>query len=324
VITEYASCILFAWILANQGGVPVPVVPALLAAGALAGDGRLSIAAILTVSVGATLCADLAWYSLGRWRGARALDVLGRISPRAGKYVRHAQHVFIGHARMFQFGARFLPEMNPIAASLAGAARLSPARFVGYGAMSALVWSGAWVAAGYLLSSTLTEISPSVEIPLVGVGVVALLLYLPVRRVRRHHLLRALRAARISPDELKARLDRGDTVIILDVRAADEVAAVPYSLPGAIWVLPHELPRRSRCLPHDALVVLYGGGSKLARRARTTLYMNAAQHLYPHGLRKVRPLAGGLHAWHLRGYPVQPLGPPAGRQHGEVALVRRR
>ena len=151
----------------------------------------------------------------------------------------------------------------------------------------------------------------------------ALLLYLPVRRVRRHHLLRALRAARISPDELNARLDRGDTVIILDVRAADEVAAVPYSLPGAIWVLPDELPRRSRCLPHDALVVLYGGGSKLARRARTTLYMNAAQHVYSHGLRKVRPLAGGLHAWHVRGYPIQPLGPRLVASDGEIAPTRR-
>src|SRR6266849_3178332 len=90
VITEYASWILFAWILANQGGVPVPVVPALLGAGALAGSGHLSIAVILAVAVGATLCADLGWYSLGRWRGARALEMLGNVSPRAAKYVRSA------------------------------------------------------------------------------------------------------------------------------------------------------------------------------------------------------------------------------------------
>src|SRR6266850_5794308 len=102
VITDYAGWILFAWILANQGGVPVPVVPVLLGAGALAGSGRLSIAVILAVAVGATLCADLGWYSLGRWRGARALDVLRRVSPRAGKCVRHAEHAFVGHARTFQ------------------------------------------------------------------------------------------------------------------------------------------------------------------------------------------------------------------------------
>jgi membrane protein DedA with SNARE-associated domain/rhodanese-related sulfurtransferase len=322
VITENAGWILFTWILANQGGVPVPVVPALLGAGALAGSGRLSVAVILAVAVGATLCADLGWYSLGRWRGVRALDVLGRVSPQAGKYVRYAEHAFLGHARTFQLGARFLPELNPIAAGLAGVTRLSLARFVGYGVMSALLWAGAWVALGYLLNRTLTEISAYFEIPLVGLGVAALLSYFPVRRARRHRLLRGLRAARIGPDELKTRLDRGDTAIILDVRAAEEVAAVPYALPGAVWVLPDELAQRSRGLPHDALVVLYGGGSKPARRARTTLYMSAAQHLHSRGPRKVRPLAGGLHAWHLRGYPVQPLGTRL--IAGDVSGVRER
>jgi len=137
VITDYAGWILFAWILANQGGVPVPVVPALLGAGALAGSGRLSIAVILAVAVGATLCADLGWYSLGRWRGARALEVLGNVFPRAATYVRSAEHFFLGRPRTFQLVARFVPELNPIAAGLAGLTRLSLARFVGYGAVSA-------------------------------------------------------------------------------------------------------------------------------------------------------------------------------------------
>jgi len=308
VITDYAGWILFAWILANQGGVPVPVVPALLGAGALAGTGRLSIAVILAVAVGATLCADLGWYSLGRRRGARALEVLGNVFPRAATYVRSAEHFFLGRPRTFQLVARFVPELNPIAAGLAGLTRLSLARFVGYGAVSALTWAGAWVALGYLLNRTLTEISAHFHIPLLGFGVAALLLYLPVRRARRHRLLRTLRTARISPDELKARLDRGDTTIILDVRAADEVAAVPYSLPGAVWILPDDLAQRSQGVPHDVLVVLYGGGSKPARRARATLYASVAQHRCYRGIRKVRLLAGGLHAWHLRGYPVNPLG----------------
>src|SRR5207244_47877 len=187
-------------------------------------------------------------------------------------YVRCAEHVFLGHARTFQLGARFLPELNPIAAGLAGVTHLSLARFVGYGAMSALAWASAWVTLGYLLNRTWTEISAYFEIPLLGLGVALLLLYVPVRRARRHRLLRTLRTARIRPDELRARLDRGDTTIILDVRAADEVAAVPYALPGAVWILPDELAERSRDLPDDALVVLYGGGSKPARRARATLY----------------------------------------------------
>ena len=69
--------ILFLWVFGNQAGVPVPVVPALLAAGALAGTAG-DLTGILVLAVGATRCADLAWYSFGRWRGARALDWLRR------------------------------------------------------------------------------------------------------------------------------------------------------------------------------------------------------------------------------------------------------
>src|SRR5262249_54226211 len=56
--------------------------------------------------------------------------------------VHRARRVFTAHARGFQFGGRFLPEMNAIAAGLAGATKLSIVPFVGYGAMSALTWAG--------------------------------------------------------------------------------------------------------------------------------------------------------------------------------------
>jgi membrane protein DedA with SNARE-associated domain len=68
----------FLWVLVNQAGIPLPVVPAILAAGALA-RGAGDLAAILTVVVGAALCADLGWYAVGRWRGRRALTWFGRL-----------------------------------------------------------------------------------------------------------------------------------------------------------------------------------------------------------------------------------------------------
>jgi len=68
VIAAHAA--LFVWVLANQGGVPIPVGVALLGAGALAGSGGLSVGVTLAVSVVAALCADLTWYLLGRWRGS--------------------------------------------------------------------------------------------------------------------------------------------------------------------------------------------------------------------------------------------------------------
>ena len=64
MILDHVEWVRFGWVLANQGGVPVPVIPVLFAAGTLAASGRVSIVEIVAVALGATLCADLGWYSV--------------------------------------------------------------------------------------------------------------------------------------------------------------------------------------------------------------------------------------------------------------------
>lgn len=324
-ILDHVELVLFGWVLANQSGVPVPVVPGLLAAGALAANGRLSIVEIFTVAVVATLCADLGWYGLGRWRGAGVLALLGGLSPRAQALVRRAQDGFLAHAGKFQLTARFLPELNPVAAGLAGATRVSIARFVGYGAMSALGWAGIWTGLGYLLGDAMVDFATRFGIRVSGFLLAALLLCLVIRRARRHRMLRMLERARITADDLKARLDRGERITILDLRGAADVACHPYLLPGALWLESGELLRRLRDLPRDAMVVVYGRRLKRTRGERATPHTNVALGLCRVGFERVRPLAGGLRAWRRRGYPVVP--PPAMRRgapdNGHPAPVER-
>lgn len=66
----------------EPGGVPIPVVPSLLAAGALAAHAGTGVLMPVLVTVSAALVADLLWYGLGRWRGRQALAVVGRLSRR--------------------------------------------------------------------------------------------------------------------------------------------------------------------------------------------------------------------------------------------------
>jgi membrane protein DedA with SNARE-associated domain/rhodanese-related sulfurtransferase len=305
MVLEHAQWVLFGWVLANQGGVPLPVVPALLAAGALAATGRLGIVEIVAVAVGATLCADLGWYGVGRWRGAGILALLGRLSPSARAFVRRAQDGFLARPVKFQLTARFLPELNPIASGLAGATELSVTRFVGYGVVSAVAWVGTWTGIGYLLGDAVVDFAVRFGVHLTGFLLAALLLCLVVRRARRHHVLRMPQRARITPDELKARLERGERVTILDVRGVEEVACAPEALPGALWIKPDDLPRRLRELPRDAMVVLYGRRLKRANGASAIPSANVSLWLRGAGLGRVRPLVGGLRAWRRRGYPVQ-------------------
>jgi membrane protein DedA with SNARE-associated domain len=219
MLLEHATWFLFAWVFCNQAGVPVPVVPALLGAGALAGSGHLSVAVVTGIAVGASLAADLTWYGLGRWRGARVLKMLGRFAPNAGILVSRARPVFVAHVGAFQLAARFLPELNAIAAGLAGATKVSITRFVCYGAVSALTWAGGWVGLGYILSHAVTETAAWLGIRLIVFFLAAFALYLPFHRVRRHRLIRVFRQARISPDDLKAAPENGTRVSIRDAAA---------------------------------------------------------------------------------------------------------
>jgi membrane protein DedA with SNARE-associated domain len=211
---EHAEWFLFAWVFGNQAGVPLPVVPALLGAGALAGNGHLSMAVVIGIAVGAALAADLTWYGLGRWRGSRTLKMFDRFAPNAGMLVRRARHVFDTHAGAFQLGARFLPELNAIAGGLAGATKASFTRFVCYGAVSALTWAAAWIGLGYFLSHVVTEAALRLGIRLIVLFLAAFALYLPFQRARRHRLIRVFRQAHLRPDDLKAGPENGERATI--------------------------------------------------------------------------------------------------------------
>jgi len=307
VIVGNAEWVLFAWILANQGGFPVPVVPALFGVGALIASGRLSVVTTMVVAVGATLCADLVWYSLARWRGTRTLALIARFSPTARGSLQRGQSLFRDHEGAFRLGARFLPELGPIAAGLAGAAGEGIPRFLVYGAISAALWAGTWVGLGYLVGQAVAEAALHLGLRVMLVVLISLLLYVPLRRARRHRILRILRRSGMRPDELRALLEASRPITILDVRSSEDVKAAPYTLPGARWIRPDELSRHCRGIPRTAEVVVYGGGSRQARTARAALYARAALHLRRAGVRSVRPLAGGLHGWRRRGYPVDPF-----------------
>ena len=152
-MTVYTLSLLFAAVLANQAGVPIPVVPYLVTAGALAAHAGTGMLLTNLVVVGAALVADGIWYGLGRWRGRDVLLALARLLRRSAEHVDRAEGRFRGHQAVFILGSRFLPELNPIAAGMAGATHMRPARYTPIAIMSALAWAFAWTGAGYALGN---------------------------------------------------------------------------------------------------------------------------------------------------------------------------
>lgn len=148
-----AFFLLFAAVLANQAGVPLPVVPTLVAAGALSAHTGAGMVLSILLTVVAALVADAIWYGLGRWRGREALRSMARLLRRSAEWVDSAEERFRDHQFAFLFGGRFVPELNPIAAGMAGATRMSPTRYTAIATTSALAWAVAWTGAGYALAN---------------------------------------------------------------------------------------------------------------------------------------------------------------------------
>src|SRR5258708_16270508 len=94
VLEHYGIVIVPALVVAEQFGVPLPAVPALLGVGALAAHGRISVPLVLAAIAVVALAADFVWYELGRRRGAVVLATLCRLSLEPDSCLRRAQSVF--------------------------------------------------------------------------------------------------------------------------------------------------------------------------------------------------------------------------------------
>jgi len=97
----------------------------------------------------------------------------------------------------------------------------------------------------------------------------------------------------ISAIELKRRLDRGEAIVLLDVREPEEIAIAPF--PGALHVPMGDIPVRLGELDPDAewVVVCHHG----IRSAQVAMYLARMD------FERVSNLSGGIDAWSLTADP---------------------
>lgn len=259
-VLHHPYLVLASVVLAEQLGLPVPAVPFLLGAGALAGMGKLSPSLALGLAVAASLCADLVWYEAGRRRGGRVLKLLCRISLEPDSCVRRTENVFAKQGARTLLLAKFLPGLNTVAPPMAGMIGMRLSRFLLWDGAGALLWSGAYLAAGLLLADQIETVAESAAV-LGGRLVAGLLglfaLWLVWKYVQRQRFLRALRVARITPEDLKRRLDEGEEIVIVDLRGALDFELDPQRLPGALRLSAEDLETRHAEIPRGRDVVLY-------------------------------------------------------------------
>ncbi len=257
---RHGEAFVFLYVFADQVGVPVPAVPALLAMGALAAVGKIHFGWALLASVAASVLADVIWYTLGRARGPQVLRLLCKISLEPDSCVRRTEDVFVRYGVRSLIFAKFVPGLSTVAPPLAGMVGVSVPRFLLYSALAALLWAGAWGGVGYVAGDALrhgTAATGRIGTALAALVAVCVVGYVLIKWTERRRFLRTLRMARISPEALKRDLDSATPVIVVDLRSAIEVAATPFVIPGALRIAAEELQARHHAIPRDRDVVVY-------------------------------------------------------------------
>ena len=259
-LLRHGYAVLLFWVLLEQAGLPIPSAPLLLAAGALAGAGRLRLALVVALPVLASLTSDLLWYQIGRHRGSRVLSWICRISLEPDSCVRRTEDVYFRHGARSLLVAKFVPGLNTAAPPLAGIFQMRVERFLAFDLVGCLLWVASFVGLGFVFSDQLEDVAAYAL--RLGVSLVALLLaalagYIAWKYIQRQRFLRELRIARISAAELKRELDSGEPVQIVDLRHSLDFEADPDTIPGALHLDPQEVEHRQDEISRDRDVVLY-------------------------------------------------------------------
>jgi len=260
VLVQYGYLVVFGWVFAEQIGLPIPAVPVLLAAGAVAGNGRLSVALVLVLAAVASLVSDTIWYWIGRVRGARVLGWLCRISLEPDSCVRRTQRLFSARGTRSLLVAKFVPGFSTAAPPLAGIVRMPLVEFLVFTGLGGLIWAGLFVGVGWLAAYQLEVVALYADRLGNSVGalaVAAILGYVAWKFVARQRFLRKIRIARITPEELKSKLDGHEDVMLVDVRDPLDFEAEPSIIPGALHMTTEELEERHHEIPREREIVLY-------------------------------------------------------------------
>src|SRR3954471_7037682 len=209
---RHAYLLLFALTLIEALGLPIPAVPILLGAGALARADKMSMAGAMAIFLGASAIAHLVWFEAGRRYGTSVLRLICRISLEPDTCVRRTENLFARHGSRFLLAAPFTPGLGMVAPPLAGLAGMGRTRFLLIDGAGNVFFAGLLLAAGYLVGPQLQILLAALQ-QVAGsltVGLAALLaIYVLWKIVDRRRLLASLRVARITPQEVRARLDAG-------------------------------------------------------------------------------------------------------------------
>jgi membrane protein DedA with SNARE-associated domain/rhodanese-related sulfurtransferase len=313
LIIEYGFPLVFLNVLLESLGLPVPAMPTLILTGAITAlvdahgsvwATRLSLFNVVLVAASSALFGDLLWFWLGRRYGSRVLGFLCSMSISRDTCVSRSGEVFGKFGVRVLTVTKFIPGLSTLAIPVAGATGVSLVSFVFYDAVGAALWATVGVSLGVLFADAVDKILNVLDWFGLGASIIAaifLVIYVGIRWRHRATLLRRLRMPRVDAVQLEALLSENPPPCIIDARQGVRRRSDPVRIPGAIVL-------------DDAASIVQLDGADRSRKF--VIYCDCpnevsaalvAEQMKTEGYTDVFPLAGGLDAWRVAGFALEPL-----------------
>jgi membrane protein DedA with SNARE-associated domain/rhodanese-related sulfurtransferase len=292
---RYSEVILALNTLLHELGVPVPLVPTALVAGAQVREGEANAVALVLAITAGTLIGNSVWFAAGRKLGGRVLKTLCKLSLSADSCVTLAESAFTKYGWWALVFGRFLPGVSLVAPPLAGAVGMRWIVFLALTGVGAVFYGTVLVVAGMLFSESIMAVTDAIlsHGKESVVAVIALCaIYAASKWQRRRASARELDAPRISVLELKQALAGPRVPVVLDVRGETVRQADRRQVPNAEFTTISEAAALLEGRPKSIDVVVYCSCPNDASAAL------AVRKLVEAGYGNARALRGGLDAWY--------------------------
>jgi len=146
---QFGYGLVFAGILLENAGIPLPGETIVLLGGWLAGSGELDFWGVFFSAVAGAIIGDSCGYWLGRWGGMHALVRLGQVFRLPEQEMLKARDRFMQSADRAVFFGRFITFLRVFAGPLAGIAGMPYQRFLLCNIAGAIAWGGIMLTLAY-------------------------------------------------------------------------------------------------------------------------------------------------------------------------------
>ncbi|MFS2186031.1 rhodanese-like domain-containing protein [Mucilaginibacter sp. Mucisp84] len=300
LVQTYGLWLVFLITLLQSVGLPLPAFAVLIVTTAVTPATEANIIIlILTGSLG-TLAGDLILYFAGKRYGTGILGKLCKISMSPDTCVRSTGDIFERYGAPALTIVKFIPGLSTLAPVVAGVYAMRVTLFVFFSSIAALIYLGAAVTLGavfrHQVGGLISALSDYGKMG--GLFVVVLFgLYLLFKWLRRYRLIRQFETDRLTVNDLIELIDGESNPVILDARPIDQRTRNGF-IPGSVPIDENSFNDIADRYAGHKEIVIYCSCPNEITAARY------AEKLRKVGLKRIRPLVGGIDAWAQSGQQV--------------------